>query len=187
MFSFVVVAVLLAVTPSLAVWPIPQKYTTGSTALRLSPSFSIKLSGINPAPQDLLAAISRTSDHLRKDKLQALVPDRGASSANAVRAAKALDTLTVSLTSNAKVRSIAEEAVDDIESRVEGYELTIPANGSGATLKANSSLGLLRGLTTFTQLWYNLDETTYTLEAPFTIVDAPAYPYRGLMLDTARN
>jgi len=75
----------------------------------------------------------------------------------------------------------------DIESRVEGYTLTIPADGSAASLKANSTLGLFRGLTTFGQFWYDLQGTTYTLAAPFNIVDSPAYPYRGFLLDTARN
>ncbi|CDO72187.1 Glycoside Hydrolase Family 20 protein [Trametes cinnabarina] len=37
------------------------------------------------------------------------------------------------------------------------------------------------------QLWYEHDNTIYTVSAPVTIRDAPAYPYRGFMLDTARN
>ncbi|KAG5644765.1 hypothetical protein DXG03_007673 [Asterophora parasitica] len=187
MLAFVTLSVLLAVTPTLAVWPVPRQYSTGATPLRLSPSFYISIKGLNSPPQDLQAAVTRTTTYLRNDKLQALVPDRGASSANAVRGAKALDSLSVSLTSTAKVRSISEEAVDDIEARVEGYTLTIPSDGSAATLTANSTLGLFRGLTTFGQLWYDLDGSTYTLQAPFNIVDSPAYPYRGLMLDTARN
>lgn len=44
------------------------------------------------------------------------------------------------------------------------------------------------GLTTFSQLWYQLNDNTYTLQSPVTITnDSPAYPYRGFMLDTARN
>ncbi|KAF5382459.1 hypothetical protein D9615_002743 [Tricholomella constricta] len=187
MLPLVVLSVLLAVTPTIAVWPVPRQYSTGTTPLRLSPSFSIKLSGIDHAPRDLVDAVARTSSYLRKDKLQALVPDRGASSAKVIRGAKSLSSLTVSLTTKGKVRSISEEAIEDVESRVEGYTLTIPADGSAASLRANSTLGLFRGLTTFGQLWYDWDGTTYTLEAPFDIVDSPAYPYRGLMLDTARN
>jgi hypothetical protein len=54
--------------------------------------------------------------------------------------------------------------------------LHVPSDGSPATLSANSTLGLLRGLTTFEQLWYDLDgAATYTLEAPITISDAPAF------------
>ncbi|KAF8073544.1 beta-hexosaminidase [Lyophyllum atratum] len=187
MLPLVALSVLLAVSPTLAVWPVPRQYTTGTTPLRLSPSFSIKLSGVDHAPQDLVAAVARASDQLHNDKLQALVPDRGASSAKVIHGAKALSSLTLSLSSKGKAKSISEEAIVDIESRVEGYTLTIPADGSAASLTANSTLGLFRGLTTFGQLWYEWDGTTYTLEAPFDIVDSPAYPYRGLMLDTARN
>ena len=175
MLSFLLLSLLLASTPALAVWPIPRQYSTGSTPLRLSPSFSIKLSGVSHPPSDLQDAISRTKSYLHKDKLQALVPDRGASSAKEIQSAKSLKSLTLSLSTNGPIKSISEEAVADLESRVEGYTLTIPADGSGASLSANSTLGLFRGLTTFGQLWYDLDGATYTLQAPFDIVDSPAF------------
>lgn len=175
MLPFITLSVLLAIAPVYAVWPVPKQYNIGSTPLRLSPSFSIKLSGVTNAPRDLVDAVTRTTAYLHTDKLQALVPDRGASSAKVIRGAKALSSLTLSLSTKGKVRSISEEAIDDLESRAEGYTLTIPADGSGAVLKANSTLGLFRGLTTFGQLWYDWDGTTYSLEAPFNIVDAPAY------------
>ncbi|KAG6872266.1 hypothetical protein C0995_011403 [Termitomyces sp. Mi166 len=187
MLPLLTLSVLLAASPALAVWPVPRQYSTGSTPLRLSPSFSIKLSDVSHPPSDLQDAISRTTAYLHNDKLQALVPDRGASSAKDIQSAKTLKSLTLSLSTDGPVRSISEEAVVDLESRVEGYTLTIPADGSGASLRANSTLGLFRGLTTFGQLWYDFDGTTYTLQAPFDIVDSPAFPYRGLMLDTARN
>lgn len=178
---------LLSISPALALWPQPQKLSTGSTPLRLSSGFSISISGVHNAPQDLTDTVQRTSNFLRNDKLQALVPDRGASSEKAIKGAKELKSLTVSYTGKGTIKSISEEAIADVESRVESYTLTIPADGSSAVLKANSSLGLLRGLTTFGQLWYDWQGTTYTLQAPFSITDAPAYPYRGFMLDTARN
>lgn len=175
MLPLLTLSLLLAATPALAVWPIPRQYSTGSTPLRLSPSFSIKFSGVSRPPSDLQDAISRTTAYLHKDKLQALVPDRGASSAQVVQSAKTLDRLTLSLSTHVPVKSISEEAVADLESRVEGYALTIPADGSGASLTANSTLGLFRGLTTFGQLWYDLEGITYTLQAPFDIVDSPAF------------
>ncbi|TFK34865.1 beta-hexosaminidase [Crucibulum laeve] len=187
MLPLVALSVLLSLTPAFAVWPLPKQFTTGSTPLRLASGFSIKLSGIQNAPKDLTDAVTRTKGFLSKDKLQALVPDRGASSAATIKSAKTLKSLTLSLTSGSKVRSISDESIVDVESRSEGYTLTIPADGSDAVLKANSTLGLFRGLTTFGQLWYDWAGTTYTLQAPFSIVDAPAYPYRGFMLDTARN
>jgi hexosaminidase len=140
--------------------------------------------------------------------LERLVIGRGANDASAIKSAKQLSSLTVSLTStNGKVLSISEEAMGLLESRDEAYSLTVPGDGSAASLTANSTLGLFRGLTTFGQLWYEYGGATYTLEAPIKIHDAPTYvrfrillacleievdimlwqPYRGLMLDTARN
>ncbi|PPQ63592.1 hypothetical protein CVT24_004452 [Panaeolus cyanescens] len=171
---------------ALALWPQPRQITTGSTALRLANNFDIKFSGKNQ-PKDLADAVKRTKKFLESDKLQALVPDRGASSSSTVRSAKTLRSLTLSLTGSGAPKSISEEAIAPLENRVEGYTLTIPADGSDAVLRANSTLGLFRGLTTFSQIWYELDGNTYTLQAPFNIADSPAYPYRGFMLDTARN
>jgi len=175
MLRLITLSVLLAVAPALAVWPLPQHYSNGSTALRLSSTFYIQTTGIKSCPQDLEAAIQRTTTYLHKDQLQALVPDRGASSAQAIKAAHVLQSLTLSLEGNSLVRSISEEAVVAVESRVEGYKLTIPADGKAATLTANSTLGLFRGLTTFSQLWYEWQGSTYTLQAPFDITDFPAY------------
>ncbi|EJU02943.1 N-acetylhexosaminidase [Dacryopinax primogenitus] len=69
-------------------------------------------------------------------------------------------------------------------------------------LQANTTLGLFRGLTTFTQLWYSTGgvastypyasffpgaSMVYTVQAPVMITDSPAYPYRGFLFDTSRN
>ncbi|KAJ7196128.1 N-acetylhexosaminidase, partial [Mycena pura] len=182
------IAASTLIPSAFALWPLPTGLNVGTTPLRLSKNFDIKLNIAN-APSDLEDAVSRAKGFLASDKLQALVIDRGASSASAISKAKSLPSLTVSLEATPKggVQSISKEAIAPIESRVEGYTLTVPADGSGAVLKANSSLGLLHGLTTFGQLWFDLDGTTYSLTAPIVISDAPAFPYRGFMLDTARN
>ncbi|KAK0449398.1 beta-hexosaminidase [Armillaria borealis] len=169
-----------------ALWPIPQSVSTGSAHLRLSPSFNITLSGIDFPPADLTDAMSRTKQYLYNDKLQRLVEGRGANDAGAIASAASLKRLTL-VFQGREVSSISKEAVAALGSRVESYTLTIPADGSDATITANSTLGLFRGLTTFSQLWYDWEDTIYTPEAPVDIVDAPVYPYRGLMLDTARN
>ncbi|KAJ7046461.1 N-acetylhexosaminidase [Mycena alexandri] len=178
---------LSALLPSaFALWPLPTGLSLGTTPLTLAKGFNIKIS-IPNAPADLVAAVERAKGFLANDKLQALVIDRGASSASAIAKAKALPSLTLSLASTTNVKSISKEAVAPIESRIESYTLTVPADGSGAVLKANSTLGLFRGLATFGQLWYDWEGATYTLSAPVQISDSPAYPYRGFMLDTARN
>ncbi|RPD56093.1 beta-hexosaminidase [Lentinus tigrinus ALCF2SS1-7] len=167
-------------------WPLPRSLQTGTTALKLAPDFDIHMNVLH-APSDLSDAVARTKSHLKNDKLGRVVVGRGSSDSSVIQHAKSLASLHVSLTKGATVRSITEEARLAIETRSEGYSLTIPSDGSAATLTANSTLGLYRGLTTFEQLWYQWSGNLYTIEAPVTITDAPAYPWRGFMLDTSRN
>ena len=70
----------------------------------------------------------------------------------------------------------------------ESYELTV-GEGGDAKLSAVSSIGVLRGLETFSQLFYQHSAGTfwYTPYAPVAIKDAPKFAHRGIMLDTARN
>ncbi|PPQ65899.1 hypothetical protein CVT26_000919 [Gymnopilus dilepis] len=166
---------LACVARAFAIWPRPRQLTKGSTALRLSPSFEIDLSGVKNPSKDLLAATTRSANHLRRDKLQALLVDRGASSAGRIKTAKLLVRLSLRIASSGMVKSISDEAVAPLHLRNEGYKLTVPEDGTSATLEANTTLGLFRGLTTFEQLWYELNGDVYTLEAPFDIVDSPAY------------
>ncbi|KAH9073567.1 N-acetylhexosaminidase [Lactarius deliciosus] len=180
-------AVLLLPEAAQALWPQPRNLQTGSSALRLSPSFTITVAVPN-APKDLRAAADRTHALIFSDKLGRLVVGRGADDLPAVRHAKALSGLTLRLGSTSgSPRPIATEATLPLGSRVEAYSLVVPADGSAAVLSANSTLGLFRGLTTFAQLWYTANGTVYTLSAPVNIQDSPAYPYRGFLLDTARN
>ena len=70
----------------------------------------------------------------------------------------------------------------------ESYNLTVSAEG-GAQLTATSSIGVLRGLETFAQLFFQHSTGTfwYTPYAPVEIEDSPEYSHRGVMLDTARS
>ncbi|KZP19300.1 glycoside hydrolase family 20 protein [Athelia psychrophila] len=167
-------------------WPIPRSLSTGSTTLKLAADFKINLNVSNP-PQDLVDAISQTESYLSNDKLQRLAVGRGAADNATLTGARKIASLSVSLVKGAPVHPIATEAVKALTSREESYILSVPSDGSAASLTANSTLGLFRGLTTFSQLWYYYGGVTYSLEAPVEITDYPAYPYRGFMLDTARN
>ena len=71
----------------------------------------------------------------------------------------------------------------------ESYNFTLVADGT-ASLTAVSSTGVLRGLETFTQLWYLHSKPGvgyYCNQAPISIQDAPRWKHRGLNLDLARN
>ncbi|KAI0754519.1 N-acetylhexosaminidase [Daedaleopsis nitida] len=183
------VTLLLLVSSACGVfglWPLPGSLSKGNVALKLAPDFDIHLN-IQNAPQDLMDAVTRNTFHLRNDKLGRLVVGRGLGDRNAIMHGNTLSSLQVSLTPGAIARTITAEARLAIGSRREEYALVVPADGSAASLSANSTLGLYRGLTTFEQLWYHWFGRIYTLEAPISIIDSPAYPWRGFMLDTSRN
>jgi hexosaminidase len=59
--------------------------------------------------------------------------------------------------------------------RDDGYSLVIPADESHAVLKANSLLGLFRGLYTFSQLSFTVQGTVYMIVAPLETQDPPAH------------
>ncbi|KAF4617318.1 hypothetical protein D9613_005806 [Agrocybe pediades] len=190
-FRALITVTVLGVCHSVhALWPMPRNLETGTTLVKLAPTFDIHVQGISQVPQDLLDAISRTKTRLGSDKLQRLVVGRGSVDKGSLAHAPSLSKLVLSVTGSKTVQSIMHEATKDIASRSEGYSLSLPStNGGTATITANSSLGLFRGLTTFEQLFYD-DGTgvTYAYQAPVTIKnDSPAYPWRGFMLDTARN
>jgi len=165
---------LLLTTQVIALWPIPHSFQSGSSFVKLDPSFNVNLDCPNP-PDDLHDAIRRTMDHLKHDNLERLAVGRGAADHDSLANAPSLSTLTLSLSAS-KVNSIFDEATKPLGTRNEGYTLSIPGTGGTATITANSSLGLFRGLTTFEQLFYfDGENTTYTYQAPVQISDTPAY------------
>ncbi|TRM56960.1 glycoside hydrolase family 20 protein [Schizophyllum amplum] len=185
-------AALLALsllTPSVfgSIWPLPRSFSNGTSFLQLAPDFSFAVD-VDSAPDDLYAAVDRTQDAIRTALIERLTVGRGSLDQDAIGGAPMLSSVALQLSADAIVRPIAEEAVQALGNRSESYSLYVPDDGSEAVISANSTLGLLRGLTSFEQLWYTLGNVTYTNIAPVTIEnDAPAYPYRGFMLDTARN
>lgn len=77
----------------------------------------------------------------------------------------------------------------------EMYRIFVPTDGSAIQLTSYTALGAFRGLQTLLQLIYTLppqqagkaESQRFIHNVPITITDRPAYPYRGLLLDTARN
>ena len=121
-----------------------------------------------------MSLVDRTITQLRTDNMPRLVVGGGAVDAPKIAHAPSLRMLTLSLTSTSSL-SIAQNAQLPLASRVESYSLHIPSDGSTAKLSANTTLGLFRGLTTFTQIWYTHKGTIYTVSAPIFVTDKPAY------------
>lgn len=155
-------------------WPIPSSLSSGTAAVKLSPNFAIHLDVAHP-PADLLSAISRTRSRLHSDTFERLVLGRASADAQAIKKAHIVTSLTVGLRPGSPARSIAEETTKSLGDKDESYELSVPDEGPSATLVANSTLGLLRGLTTFEQLWYDSAGTKYMLDGPLRVADQPAF------------
>lgn len=69
----------------------------------------------------------------------------------------------------------------------ESYKLTVSESGQ-VVCTAATSIGIVRCLTTFTQLFFKHSEGgSYTNLAPVTISDKPKFAHRGLNMDVARN
>ena len=69
----------------------------------------------------------------------------------------------------------------------ESYSLNVTADGK-VTITAKTSIGILWGLTTFTQLFFkHSNGGVYTDLAPVSITDAPKFKWRGLNVDTSRT
>lgn len=69
----------------------------------------------------------------------------------------------------------------------ETYSLKIDKS-SGISISAKTVWGALHALTTFEQLvLFKADSNELYVEGPVSISDGPKYPYRGVMIDTARN
>ncbi|KAJ8109784.1 hypothetical protein OPT61_g7208 [Boeremia exigua] len=70
----------------------------------------------------------------------------------------------------------------------ESYTLELTKSGV-ATIAANTSIGIARGLTTFTQFFFQHSDGGhfYTPLAPVTIQDEPQFEHRGINLDVSRN
>ncbi|GIZ48836.1 hypothetical protein CKM354_001188200 [Cercospora kikuchii] len=69
----------------------------------------------------------------------------------------------------------------------ESYSLEVTTDGK-VTVSAKTSIGILWGLTTFTQLFFqHSNGGVYTDLAPVSIKDEPKFKWRGLNVDTSRT
>jgi hexosaminidase len=71
----------------------------------------------------------------------------------------------------------------------EAYTLTVPTDGSPATVTADTIWGAMWGLESFSQLTqFNFTAQGYSIaDAPWRLNDTPRFPHRGLMIDLSRH
>lgn len=211
------VLALVCCSQVLAIWPAPQSLTSGSAVLWIEPSVKVRYNVGNVgtvAFPDI--SYSQTEQVLHSQTSYA--PENGPFTSSSIvrpaieRALQALFTQNI-----VPWKLVARNELSEFEPPAEGkktlinhlditqtetdrtfkplagevdesYNLTISEDGD-AQISAVSSYGVLHGLQTFTQLFYqhSTNHGVYTNLIPISIIDAPKFGHRGLNMDVARN
>jgi hexosaminidase len=156
--------VAVAQQPALNLIPVPASVQGGSGSLRVDASFSVALTGYSEPRLD--RAVERFLAQLARQTALPLSmkPAKGPKASLLVQTDHA----------GKEVQEVGED---------ESYVLEVTA--SGAKLTAPTPLGTMHGLQTFLQL---VDVSPDGFAAPsVTIQDKPRFPWRGLMIDSARH
>ena len=150
----------------IAFWPLPTKVAFGGAAVAVSPSLTFTVAGAPNA--DLSAYAARTAALMFQNEPYAAPP------------AGALASLVITVANPAAPLTIGAD---------ESYALNIPADGSPATLVANTTYGAYWGLQTFSQaVRFDFVSGQYAVKAaPLAITDAPKFAWRGILIDTDRH
>jgi hexosaminidase len=169
-FGILVLCVLLGPTmtaaqqPALSLIPVPANIQAGSGSLRVDSSFTVALAGHSEPRLDRAA-----ERFLRQLALQTALP------------------LSPKPTKNSKATLMiqTEHAGKEIQEVGEDESYVLEVRATGATLTAPTPLGAMHGLQTFLQL-VNVSPDGFAAPA-VTMHDQPRFPWRGLMIDSARH
>lgn len=184
----------------LALWPAPQSFTGGTSALWFDSNLKVEYNGKTvDIKRNSSAAATATSEGIVAGAVQRtiglilaenlvpwkLVPrDAIAKFEPAANDTKAfISSLTITQSStDATFKPLAGQ-VD------ESYTLCIETSGS-ASITAVSYAGVLHALNSFSQLFYTHSQKgagIYMNTAPVQIKDAPKFSHRGLNIDVSRS
>ncbi|KJZ79133.1 hypothetical protein HIM_01284 [Hirsutella minnesotensis 3608] len=194
------VAIALALDPVNAIWPAPQKSSTGHDVLFIDEKVHVTYNGQSlhcrydyspPAgskfnsKQIVESGVSRALKSIFKDNF---VPwklrPRNSDFEPDVRGNKKwIKSIEIKQTERDDPKVFRPRAGDVDES----YSLDVGKDGQ-VVLRCKSSTGCLHGLESFTQLFFkhSKDGAWYTPHAPVSIQDAPKFPHRGVLMDVAR-
>jgi hexosaminidase len=150
--------------PAPTLLPIPTKLQTGTGSLRVDAAFSVALTG-HSEPR-LERSVER---FLHQLALQTALP----------LAAKPANTPKVTLVIH------TDHASKEVQELGEDESYVLEVTSTGAKLTAPTPLGTMHGLQTFLQL---VDVAPDGFAAPaVAIQDQPRFPWRGMMIDSARH
>jgi hexosaminidase len=150
--------------PALNLMPYPSSVQPGAGSLKIDSSFTVGLAGYTEPRLD--RAIER---FLRQLSRQTAIPLAGKPSTS----------------SQAVLMIHTDHASKEIQELGEDESYILEVSATGAKLNAPTPLGSLHGLQTFLQL---VEVSPEGFAAPaVTINDRPRFPWRGLMIDSARH
>ncbi|XP_035665448.1 beta-hexosaminidase subunit beta-like [Branchiostoma floridae] len=155
------------------VWPQPRSIDTTSVRYYLDPrNFRLEADSSSAAVSD--PECKEVVDHAlsRYGELLFWIPEEDRAG---VDGDETLDKLVLTVTSGCT-------RYPSLESD-ESYSILVSSDG--ATLRAQTAWGALRGLETFSQLIYG--ENGKHVVNGTSISDSPRFPHRGIMIDTARH
>ncbi|PHH73294.1 hypothetical protein CDD80_3912 [Ophiocordyceps camponoti-rufipedis] len=199
--AFALVAVV-APDAAYALWPAPQKSSTGDSVLFIDEGVKVTYNGrplssstdyTSPKPgpdfsseEIVQSAVSRALKAIFKDnfvpwKLRERHSDFEPNTKKDAK--KTIQSIAIFQTQADSQRTFKPRDGDVDES----YGLDVSQNGQ-VELRCKSSTGCLHGLETLVQLFFqhSAGDCWYTPHAPISIRDAPQYPHRGVLLDLSR-
>ena len=161
-------AMTTAQQPALNLMPLPASVQSGTGSLRVDSSFSVALTGYTEPRLE-----RATERFLRQLARQTGLP-------LALKSAQ-----TRNQTGKATLVIQTDHASKEIHEVGEDESYILDVSTASARLRASTPLGTMHGLQTFLQL---VDVSPDGFAAPaVTIQDKPRFPWRGLMIDSARH
>src|SRR6266581_2947196 len=161
-------AMTTAQQPALNLMPLPASVQSGTGSLRVDSSFSVAFTGYTEP------RLERAAERfLRQLARQTGLP-------LALKSAQ-----TRNQTGKATLVIQTDHASKEIQEVGEDESYILDVSTASARLRASTPLGTMHGLQTFLQL---VDVSPDGFAAPaVTIQDKPRFPWRGLMIDSARH
>lgn len=195
-------------------FPTPRNVSNGTTTVRLANDFYFTVPGFDDASEEVPAPFARVR-RAAKRYANYIRQEPGAF----VTAAWDMDAIESNETEiNRRIpvirRAVLSCGTDEpgapLHTAVENYTISVPSTSSDAMISADTWVGCLRGLETFSQLVVRSGKSVWTRTpprqvdsdstdrplntfplyiqgTPLIISDAPYYAHRGLSLDTARH
>ncbi|RUS18181.1 glycoside hydrolase superfamily, partial [Endogone sp. FLAS-F59071] len=151
-------------------WPIPQTVAWGSTVLKIEDHVSF-----NGFDTSLLQGARDRYENLIKS--ERWIPVQVSYNVSHLDPGGYLDAINLDVGSHdASLGLLVDES----------YSIDISASTKHALIKAKTPIGALRALETFSQLVFRGEDDHLEVQTVH-IEDYPAYPHRGVLLDTSRN